>query len=352
MNEKDHWPKQCVVTWFDYNLFYYIYIIIIFKFRSKNKTNIRFIFKLSQKFTKQIEEGNIIEREGSYERLKNFVLERAYLKKAIMTIPYNVSAINMKKYIISDLYLVEHLSKDGIYWYSKSEKLTGPYINNKDVFLLVSCIQEIISKDFVKIKKLMKYLRNIATILTLIGLPIIWTLPHGLTVRQSYLEVKSTSIRPFIYSKAKINIQVVNKEKYDKSKQIRALMPNLIHSLDASSLSLLYDKFNYIFDQPQFLAILDCFGTTLDKVFLLKTLLASVYMDIYSNDPYLDKFDANILDYIEQTGKIIDKEKRLVEINVDNGVKQYELHNIKWVKNEETVNKSIIKRIDSQYILL
>jgi DNA-directed RNA polymerase len=44
----------------------------------------------------------------------------------------------------------------------------------------------------------MKYLRNIATILTLIGLPIIWTLPHGLTVRQSYLEAKSTSIRPFI----------------------------------------------------------------------------------------------------------------------------------------------------------
>ena len=75
-------------------------------------------------------------------------------------------------------------------------------------------------------------------------------------------------------------------------------------------------------------------------------------MDIYSNDPYLDKFDANILDYIEQTGKIIDKEKRLVEINVNNGVKQYELHNIKRVKNEETVNKSIIKRIDSQYILL
>jgi hypothetical protein len=35
-----------------------------------------------------------------------------------------------------------------------------------------------------------------------------------------------------------------------------------------------------------------------------------------------------------------------VKINVDNGVKQYELHNIKWVNNEETVNKSIIKRID------
>ena len=89
----------------------------------------------------------------------------------------------------------------------------------------------------------MKYLRNIATILTLIGLPIVWSLPHGLTVTQSYLEVKSSSIRPFLH-RVKINIQVVNKNKYDKAKQVRALMPNLIHFLDASSLSLLYVKLN------------------------------------------------------------------------------------------------------------
>jgi hypothetical protein len=61
----------------------------------------------------------------------------------------------------------------------------------------------------------------------------------------------------------------------------------------------------------------------------LKTLLASVYMDIYSEDPYLDKFDENILKYIEQGGgKIIDKEKRLVEITINNEEKNYELHDI------------------------
>ena len=45
----------------------------------------------------------------------------------------------------------------------------------------------------------------------------------------------------------------------------------------------------------------------MDKVYVLKTLLASVYMDIYSNDAYLDKFYKNILNYIEQASKIIDK---------------------------------------------
>lgn len=87
--------------------------------------------------------------------------------------------------------------------------------------------------------------------MTLLGLPIVWILPHGLTVRQSYLEVKSTSIRPFLHSKAKINIQVVNKNEFDKPKQIRALMANLIHSLDASSMSL-YDKFLNFYEHPQF----------------------------------------------------------------------------------------------------
>lgn len=310
------------------------------------------VHKLGNLFDLKIEAGNIIEKDGSYERLRTFVLERSNIKKAIMTIPYNVSALNMKKYIISSLHLVENENEDNILWYSKSDKQTKPFINNKDISLLINCIQTIVQNDFEKIKKLMKYLKNIATILTVIGLPIVWSLPTGLTIRQSYLETKSTSIRPFLYSKTKINIQIVNRDKYDKAKQIRALMPNLIHSLDASSLSLLYNKFSEFYKNSQFLAIHDCFATTLDKVNTLKTMLASVYMDIYSNDPYLDKFDKNILCYIEQAGKIIDKEKRLVEISINNEVKLYELHDIEWVKNKKEVNKRVIKKIDSQYILI
>jgi DNA-directed RNA polymerase len=151
-----------------------------------------------------------------------------------------------------------------------------------------------------------------------------------LEVKQSYLEKKSTSITPFLYSKVKINIQVVNKDKYDKSKQIRALMPNLIHSLDASSLSLLYNKMSMIYDNPQFLCIHDCFGTTFDKVDTLKTMLTSVYMEVYSNNPYLEEFDRNIINYIEQqTGKIIDKEQRIIELTINGIQKYYELHDIK-----------------------
>jgi DNA-directed RNA polymerase len=216
----------------------------------------------------------------------------------------------------------------------------------------VNTIQFIVNNDFDKVKKLMKYLRNIATVLTILGLPIVWSLPHGLIIKQSYLETKSTSIRPFLYSKVKINIQVVNKERLDRAKQVRALMPNLIHSLDATSMSLLYKNFYEFYNEPQFLSVHDCFGTTLDKVDTLKTMLASIYMDMYSNDPYLDIFDKSVIDSIEKTGKLIDREKRIVEIISNGETKIYELHDIEWVKNKNVKNKRDIKRIDSQFILI
>lgn len=310
------------------------------------------IHRLDNKFNNEIEKGNKIENEGSYVRLVDFIFTRSNVKKAIMTIPYNATPRSMRKYLVSEMEFVRNADK--LSWYSqKDDQKQINLINNKDITLLMDVIQHIINNDFEKIKKLIKYLANIATALTLLGLPIVWFLPHGLVVRQSYLEVKSTSIRPFVYSKAKINIQVVNKDALDKLKQIRAFMPNLIHSLDASSMSLLYNKFHLMYKQPQFFSIHDCFGTTLDKVDLLKTMLASVYMDIYSHDHYLGEFDRKILKYIElQTGNVIDRNTRLLEINIKGRTTQYELHNIKWVTNEIDVKNSIIKRIDSQHILI
>lgn len=102
-------------------------------------------------------------------------------------------------------------------------------------------------------------------------------------------------------NKSKLNVKVTLRDQYDRNKQVRALMPNLIHSLDGSSLSLLYEQFiNSFYNEPsQFYSVHDCFGTTCDKVSLLKTILASVYADLYSSDPYLYKFDKSILDSIE-----------------------------------------------------
>lgn len=71
-------------------------------------------------------------------------------------------------------------------------------------------------------------------------------------------------------------------------------MPNLIHFSDATFLSMLYTSFINQYTKAQFYSIHGCFGVTCDKVFILKTLLASVYTDLFSKYYYLHRFDKSV----------------------------------------------------------
>lgn len=129
-------------------------------------------------------------------------------------------------------------------------------------------------------------------------------------------------------------------------------MPNLIHSLDGSSISLLYEQFSnlYITTQAiQFFSVHDCFGTTCDKVSNLKIILASVYTDLYSSDPYLYKFDKFILDSIENNS---DNKLNRVERTLELPRGKYLIHDVEWVLNKKHLSSLAIKKIDSQNILI
>ncbi len=62
-------------------------------------------------------------------------------------------------------------------------------------------------------------------------------------------------------------------------------------------------------------AIHICLGTTTNKVFILKTMLASVQTDLYTSDAYIYKFDTKILDTIvEDTNYPVDRINRTVQL--------------------------------------
>lgn len=117
-------------------------------------------------------------------------------------------------------------------------------------------------------------------------------LPSGATISQSYLENKTLKVRPFAFINSKYSFKYIIQDKFDLRKS-NAAMPNLIHSLDASSIALLYkelsaNKTNILY------TIHDCFAVTADKVKLLINLLKGVYIKIYSEDSYLVTLDAHI----------------------------------------------------------
>jgi DNA-directed RNA polymerase len=147
-------------------------------------------------------------------------------------------------------------------------------------------------------------------------------LPVGLDIVQSYLATETQKIEIFEFSKKvlnftvpkkdmialnkKLNKQQDDKEKkkeciYDKRKQMRALMPNLIHSLDATSMFLLYEEFikNYG-DIVNLYTIHDCFATTADKGEKLLILIRSIYTKLYIENSYLRTFDEGIIYIIQQ----------------------------------------------------
>ena len=80
---------------------------------------------------------------------------------------------------------------------------------------------------------------------------------------------------------------------------MNALMPNLIHSLDAYYMTELFYQFSNHYENCQFYSIHDCFGTTFDKVDSLKMYLSFIYINLYSNGTYLLKFDTDMINFIK-----------------------------------------------------
>ncbi len=306
------------------------------------------LHKLLQKFKSKLDEGIEIDEVngGSYKNLNEFVWDRKYIKKTIMTIPYNASIRSMQRYFLGELHL--KYEKDGVQWFSDRAS-SQEVINNRDASLLVKSIVDIIMNDYEKIKKLTLYLINIAKLFDSMNMPITWNLPSGLTINQSYLQTKTITLKPFAYSKTKLNLKTTIKDKYDHNKQIRALMPNLIHSLDGNSMCKLYYFFRKGYkNQAQFFSIHDCFATTCEKVSRLKHILASIYTDLYSRDDYLKTFDNDITNLIRNmTGFPIEN----TVVTLYNGEK-YIMHDIDWVINKRIIPGSDIRKIDSQYILI
>jgi DNA-directed RNA polymerase len=90
--------------------------------------------------------------------------------------------------------------------------------------------------DHKKLDFLVKYLKCVVNIANTLKIPIPWTLPTGLVVNQQYYATKNIKVKPFAYTKNLLNLTIKDKDNFNELKQKAALMPNLVHSLDATIL--------------------------------------------------------------------------------------------------------------------
>jgi hypothetical protein len=304
----------------------------------------------SNRLDLNIEEKKRIE---SFDRLINMDLHRSVIKKSIMTLPYNTTRHQGIKYLKDsfkyeeididsiidnvesnfDKYSLDSDSGTGVYdpadgagsgdtdtavdklntinesvntleinktrWYRHSTN-SNIILTQMDFQILYDTLKEVIYIKAPSLTRISDYLKTLAEICSKADSVIPWTLPTGLMIYQSYNVMKELRISPFNYSKYTYSIKKKAK-KMDTKKNIRALMPNLIHSLDAASLSLLIHSYfnNYNNKIKNIFGIHDCFATTCNNMDFIIDSLKAAYISIYSNKKYLKELDENMKKHIK-----------------------------------------------------
>ena len=251
-----------------------------------------------------------------------------------MVKPYNASLLRMVDYlkeslgveiinssnedILSDNLDIS-LKKDiKIFYVDKSNKEV--LLSNNDLILFVKTMEKVIINEFPKLKELNTYLDQISQICISLNITISWALPTGLNVNQYYVDSEAIRLKPFKFRKKTFSIKVKT-GKVNKRKQIRALMPNLIHSLDAASLCLILDMFyvdsKVLSNRFNFFAIHDCFAVTANNIVNLIKIIKLVYIKIYSDDSYLKRFDEGIINSIKLHfgGEVFNEKTKTIKIN-------------------------------------
>ncbi|RKF61026.1 putative DNA-directed RNA polymerase [Golovinomyces cichoracearum] len=148
------------------------------------------------------------------------------------------------------------------YIYSTSDS-SDDLVTRLDLFYYVNEFNNILLNSFPHIKRLIEYLDLISNILS-----------------------------------KEITLSIIDKSTIDRKKQRNALMPNLVHSLDSTSMLLLYYSLKHTKNNVNFYSVHDCFGVTADNVETLIDLIKKVYINIYSDNKYIEKFDEDVIKII------------------------------------------------------
>ena len=217
-----------------------------------------------------------------------------------MTIPYNVTHITIIDYLKSNFTCDDNGDwNNRMYYYNEDSTIE---LKETDFPIIAKGLKTVLFDDRFKLKKLLKYLNEVARVITSLGLSISWGTPDsGVLIEQSYLDTKEERLKVFSYTKKTFKIKVVNRSKYNMRKQRVSFLPNLIHSLDAAALALLVHYYfnDRTFSLKNIYTIHDCFAVTANNVKNLIHLLSHVYQKIYTEKNYLREFDKNMIKYIK-----------------------------------------------------
>ena len=238
-----------------------------------------------------------------YTNLSKFPLSRKLIKKSVMTIPYSVTIIGIKEQLIENFKVIKIPVSSNKYNYRYEYHVNNQsfQLTSKELFILAKLIHSSIFKLHPKLKIFLKYWYNVSDYLNEYNRGLKWSVPNGLVVNQKYVHFDKITIfyKLFFKKRKQVTIRKAT-NRINSRKQKSGILPNLIHSLDASVLTLLTNKLLKT-NGPltPFYSVHDCFASTANYMPTLKNLYQESLIDIYGENKFLNKIQSEINGYID-----------------------------------------------------
>lgn len=255
----------------------------------------------------------LIEDNPDLAILDQILFNRSFIKKCIMTIPYGVTVRGMRDQLTNSHFIYKGNIANKKSFNLKKEFLKNPTLetsltfNLNDINILAKSIHNILFNTYPSLTKVVEYLKDVNKFLKKLDVSfgVLWKTPSGLIIQQKYVDFDTKILNTSILNyKKSISLKIPNINKISLIKQNQAIIPNIIHSLDASNVSLLANKLIINNDKVNLLTIHDCFATNANNIPLLSLLIKKSFLEIYNDKNYLEDYNSFVLNYLIEMGLI------------------------------------------------
>jgi len=209
-------------------------------------------------------------------------INRALVKRPVMTTPYGATLYGMREQIYEEL--KKQLDKGVVFTTISKDKDLWVYCR-----YLAKLIYEAIGEVVVSAREGMDWLQECARVLSREDRPIYWTVPTGFIIKQKYLKPVVKQIKTVINGKlASLYSAHGDTGKLDKYRQTNGIAPNFIHSYDACH--LMKTVISAYTDIQSFSVVHDSFGTHACNMELLSEVLRKTFIKLYNKNDVLQNF--------------------------------------------------------------
>jgi len=249
----------------------------------------------------------LIEKAPEYSKLDYINIVRKFIKRAIMTIPYGVTIRGIVNQLKTDFFQIVGMENGKpVYGLidNKYDKYNfGFHLNNKEINALGKILHDILYETFGNLTLLVDYFKIMNKELKNLNLHPIWLTPGGLIIEQRYVFTEENELNSSILGKRKsITRRVPIKDKINLRKQNEGIVPNLVHSFDASNISLLIKELLKNKHNINILTIHDCFACLSNNVELMTWHVKVAFSLLYSNKTFVNDYHNFIIEYLIKSG--------------------------------------------------